>query len=171
MKIIDTEFRGLKILRPDRIYDDRGSFAEVLTSEVGFKMVQENRSWSNPCVLRGLHFQVGEHAQAKIVTCLHGTILDIVIDLRRDEPTYGKSWSTILQGEESLVVPKGFAHGFYVTNLFSQAVVNYKVDYPYTPSAEGGIRWNDPIARNWQWNAIKNPIVSKKDSSWTDYKL
>lgn len=170
MKIIDTEFRGLKILRPDRIYDYRGAFAEVLTLDVGFNTIQENRSWSSRGVVRGLHFQHGKHAQAKIVSCLSGTIIDVVVDLRENEPTYGKAWSMHLEGDDSILIPKGFAHGFCA--LFREAVVNYKVDYPYTPSAEGGIRWNDPILKDFVFMTDGNlPIVSLKDSSWPDYKL
>ncbi len=115
-------------------------------------------------VLRGLHFQRDPQAQAKLVRCAHGRIFDVAVDLRPGSPTRGKHAAVELSAESPtlLFVPRGFAHG-YVT-LTAEAVVEYKVDAPYAPAAEGGLAWNDPaLAIAWP---VKEPLLSDRDRAW-----
>ena len=149
--------------------DHRGSFSEVFHArrlrEIGIActFVQDNLSTSTRAgTLRGLHFQLPPVAQAKLVTVLRGRILDVVVDVRRGSPTYGKHVSTELSSQSSrqLYVPVGFAHG-YLT-LEDEVSVMYKVSDYYTPECRGGIRWNDPdIAFPWPFEHI---ITSEKDA-------
>ncbi len=169
MNILKTDIEGLVILVPRVFEDERGyffeSYSERDVSEVlgGVKFVQENESYSKFGVLRGLHFQEGEFAQAKLVRVVKGRVLDVLVDLRPDSPTYGKHFSVELsdQNKRQLFIPRHFAHGFIV--LSSEAIFQYKCDNYYFPSAEGGIKWDDPgLSIDWKL-PHKSIIVSGKD--------
>ena len=171
MNLIKTTLDGLVVLKPTVFKDNRGYFMESynqkninkLVGNVNF--VQDNESESSRGVLRGLHFQKPPYAQAKLVRCLKGSVLDVVLDLRKDSKTYG-IFETILLTEENkkqLFIPKGFAHGFVV--LSETAIFSYKVDNYYNPDSESGVLWND-LALNIDWKINKKEIiVSEKDKS------
>jgi dTDP-4-dehydrorhamnose 3,5-epimerase len=171
MNLIKTTIDGLVVLKPTIFKDNRGYFMESynqkninkLLGNVNF--VQDNESESSRGVLRGLHFQKPPYAQAKLVRCLKGSVLDVVLDLRKDSKTYG-IFETILLTEENkkqLFIPKGFAHGFVV--LSETAIFSYKVDNYYNPDSESGILWND-LDLNIDWKINKKEIiVSEKDKS------
>ncbi|HWA33717.1 MAG TPA: dTDP-4-dehydrorhamnose 3,5-epimerase [Cyclobacteriaceae bacterium] len=169
MKITETGFKGLVVVSPKVFDDSRGYFFESYNKrafdESGLEIdfVQDNQSSSSFGVLRGLHFQKPPHAQTKLVRVLSGAIQDVVVDIRRDQPTFGKYFSIELSAEnkKQLLVPPGFAHGFAV--LTPRAEVLYKCDSFYQPSAEGGIRHDDSaLAIPWQIEPSKR-IVSQKD--------
>ncbi|QZT37155.1 dTDP-4-dehydrorhamnose 3,5-epimerase [Halosquirtibacter xylanolyticus] len=169
MKILETPLKDLVIIEPNVYKDDRGYFMEsykhsALESYSGdFHIIQENESFSKKGALRGLHYQAPPFAQAKLVRCIQGTVLDVCVDIRKGSPTYMKSFSAILSedNKHQLFVPKGFAHGFIT--LSDTALFSYKVDAPYSPSSEGGIRWNDPML-NIDWKLSKDEfIISEKD--------
>ena len=171
MNLIKTTIDGLVVLKPTIFKDNRGYFMESynqkninkLVGNVNF--VQDNESESSRGVLRGLHFQKPPYAQAKLVRCLKGSVLDVVLDLRKDSKTYG-IFETILLTEENkkqLFIPKGFAHGFVV--LSETAIFSYKVDNYYNPDSESGVLWND-LDLNIDWKINKKEIiVSEKDKS------
>ena len=147
--------------------DDRGffleSFKESIFNENGIntRFVQDNYSRSIKGVLRGLHYQKNPKAQAKLVTAIRGKIFDVVVDIRKDSPTYGKWISEILsdQNHKLLYIPEGFAHGLCI--LSDEADVLYKVNQEYSPEHDRGILWNDPeIGVKWP---VDKPIISKKD--------
>jgi len=151
MQVIDTEIRGLKILLPKKIGDNRGFFSEVYSqramAEAGINasFVQDNHSLSaEKGVVRGLHYQLPPMAQDKLLRVVHGSILDIAVDVRRDSPTFGQSVAVVLSAEnwKQLYVPAGFAHGF--VTLEPNCQVLYKVTNYYSPQHERAIRWNDP---------------------------
>lgn len=157
MNKIDTEIKGVVILEPRVFGDSRGYFFESyskrkfdeLIGKVNF--VQDNESCSSRGVLRGLHFQKGEHAQAKLVRVCSGRVLDVAVDIRPGSETFGKWVAVELSGENKrqLFIPRGLAHGFAV--LSETAVFQYKCDNYYCPESEGGILWNDPeLAIDWQ---------------------
>lgn len=174
MKKIDTELKDCYILEPTRFGDARGYFSapyiDAEYRELGFQgLRQVSRSKSAKGVLRGMHFQKGDFAQAKIVEAVQGAVLDVVIDLRKDSPSYGKWTSVILTPENGrqLYVPRGFAHGFI--SLEDDTVFQYFVDNVYAPDQEGGIAWDDEtIGVDWQSifdkYGIENPELSEKDS-------
>ena len=127
-----------------------------------YNFVQDNHSLSTvKGTLRGIHFQKGEKAQAKLVRCVRGAVLDVAVDLRHDSPTY-KQWEAVVLSEENkkqLLIPRGFGHGF--VTLTDEVEFLYKADNYYAPEADGGIRWNDPeIGVDW---GIEKPILSVKD--------
>jgi dTDP-4-dehydrorhamnose 3,5-epimerase len=169
MKVETTGFEGLIVLTPSVFADDRGYFFESynrdtqLKAGLDFQWVQDNQSHSKHGVIRGLHFQKSPFAQTKLVRALQGEILDVVVDLRKGEPTYGKSFSVILTAEnkKQLLVPKGFAHGFSV--LSDSADVMYKCDALYNKQSESGLIFNDPSLQiDWKLSAAEM-IVSEKD--------
>ena len=169
MPFIETGFPGLVVFEPKVFGDDRGYFFESYNHQVfvdagyAYNWVQDNQSSSVYGVIRGLHFQKGDKAQTKLVRCLNGSILDVVVDLRRESPTFGKVFSVELTSEKknSLLVPKGFAHGFSV--LSDQAEVLYKCDALYDKASEGGLLYNDP-SLNIDWKIKPGmEIVSDKD--------
>ena len=169
MKVETTGFEGLLVLTPSVFGDDRGYFFETYNREthskagLDFQWVQDNQSHSKHGVIRGLHFQKSPFAQTKLVRALQGEILDVVVDLRKGEPTYGKSFSVILTAEnkKQLLVPKGFAHGFSV--LSASADVMYKCDALYNKQSESGLLFNDPLLNiDWQLSP-EAIIVSEKD--------
>lgn len=126
--------------------------------------MQDNHSSSTvKGTLRGIHFQRGDKAQAKLVRCVRGAVLDVAVDLRPDSPTY-KKWVAVELSEENkrqLMIPRGFGHGF--VTLTDEVEFLYKADNYYAPEADGGIRWNDPeLAIDW---GVENPILSQKDQT------
>ena len=170
MNLIKTTLDGLVVLKPIIIKDRRGYFMESYHKKntnnlIGnVKFVQENESESSRGVFRGLHFQKPPFAQAKLVRCLKGGILDVALDLRKDSKTYGQFETTLLTDENKnqLFIPKGFAHGFIV--LSESAIMSYKVDEYYKPMYESGIIWDDrDLNIDWKINK-KEIIVSKKDA-------
>lgn len=173
MQIIETELKDCYILEPDVFNDDRGYFMEFYSDRkmdkvknILPKIVQGNRSFSKKGTLRGLHYQKGDTAQAKLVECLQGAVLDVAVDLRSNSPTY-KKWISVelsATNHRQLLIPKGFAHGFLT--LEDNTLFQYLVDYPYSPSTEGGILWcDDEINVDWQFTKYKidEPILSNKD--------
>lgn len=169
MNFIKTALEGVFIVEP-RIYADaRGYFFESYNraafAAAGFHydFVQDNQSKSVYGAVRGLHFQKGEHAQAKLVRVLEGAVLDVAVDLRRASPTYGRYEAVELSAENKLqlLIPRGFAHGFSV--LSETAVFAYKCDNLYCQEAEAGIRFDDPtLAIDWRIDKAK-VITSEKD--------
>lgn len=170
MTFTPTPPEGCFIIEPNVLTDGRGYFMESFNQErfakatgLTVNFVQDNQSYSTKGVLRGLHYQTGIHAQAKLVRVLQGEVLDVAVDVRPGSKTYGQHVSVILSAENNkqLFVPRGFAHGFLV--LSDTATFFYKCDNLYNKDAEGGIIYNDPaIAINWEMEA-KNLIVSDKD--------
>lgn len=175
MKKIETELGGCYILEPTRFGDARGYFSapyiDAEYRELGFQSLKQvSRSKSAKGVLRGMHFQKGDYAQAKVVEAVNGAVLDVVVDLRKDSPSYGK-WTSVLLTPENgrqLYVPRGFAHGFI--SLEDDTVFQYFVDNTYMPDQEGGIAWDDStVGIDWQsiFNeyGIESQELSEKDSN------
>lgn len=170
MNFIPTKLEGCFIIEPKIILDERGYFMETFNEKTFQKgigqeihFVQDNQSYSSKGVLRGLHYQTGAHAQAKLVRVLQGEVLDVAVDLRPNSPTYGQYESVILSGENQrqFFVPRGFAHGFLVTS--NTAVFFYKCDNFYSKESEAGVLYNDKTI-NIDWNfATENLIISEKD--------
>ena len=170
MKFIQTKLKDCFIIEPKIFFDQRGYFIESYnknTFENGIgqsiNFLQDNQSHSSKGVLRGLHYQTGEHAQAKLVRVLHGEVLDVVVDIRLESETYGQHVSVLLSAENQLqfFVPRGFAHGFLV--LSETATFFYKCDNFYNKDSEGGLMYNDPkLGIDWQFSA-ENLIISEKD--------
>ena len=170
MKFTKTSIEGLVIIDPTVFGDNRGYFLESY-NEKEFKevignvsFVQDNESKSSKGVLRGLHFQKPPFAQAKLVRCIEGKVLDVVVDIRKNSKTYGQYFTTELSGEnkKQVFIPRGFAHGFLV--LSDSAIFAYKVDNTFAPEHDAGIRWNDPIV-NIQWGLSESEVlVSDKDA-------
>jgi len=170
MNFIETNLKGCFILEPKVFHDDRGYFMESFNQNtfnqgVGQQVnfVQDNQSYSSKGVLRGLHYQCGEHAQAKLVRVLEGEVLDVAVDLRPDSETYGQSYSILLSEEnkKQFYIPRGFAHGFIV--LSEKATFFYKCDNFYNKESEGGLIYNDPSLAI-DWGIPENElIISEKD--------
>lgn len=170
MNFIPTKLEGCYIIEPKIITDERGYFMESF-NEIAFQkgisypihFVQDNQSFSSQGVLRGMHYQTGEYAQAKLVRVLQGKVLDVAIDIRPESTTYGQYESVILSGENQrqFFVPRGFAHGFLV--LSETATFFYKCDNFYNKESEGGILYNDKDVKiDWQF-PLENLIISEKD--------
>ena len=168
MNKIETKLKGVYILEPRVFGDYRGYFFESWNERVlhelgiDINFVQDNQSFSaEQGTLRGIHFQTGEWAQAKLVRCVRGAVLDVAVDLRADSSTYLQWISVELSADNKrqLLIPRGFGHGF--VTLTSDVEFLYKADNYYHVEAEGGYRWNDPtIGVEW---GIENPILSDKD--------
>ena len=170
MNFIKTELDGVVIVEPRVFEDERGYFfesyneAEFIKNGIPNKFVQDNQSKSSYGVVRGLHCQLGEFAQAKLVRVLHGRVLDVAVDIRKNSPTFGKYVAVELSDDNKrqLFIPRGFLHGFSV--LSDTAVFAYKCDNLYAPHAEFGIRFDDPdIGIDWKIPADKI-ITSAKDN-------
>ncbi|WP_188441230.1 dTDP-4-dehydrorhamnose 3,5-epimerase [Planktosalinus lacus] len=172
MKYIKTPFENLLVCQPTLMGDSRGYFYETF-NEAHFKkhtgldihFVQDNQSLSKYGVLRGLHMQGGAFAQAKLVRCFKGQVLDVVVDMRKDQPTFGKSYSILLSEENhtQLFIPRGFAHGFSV--LSDEAVFVYKCDNFYHRESEIGVAYNDPQFKiDWKIPEAER-ILSEKDQN------
>jgi dTDP-4-dehydrorhamnose 3,5-epimerase len=170
MRIEQTPLKDCLIIHDTVFEDERGYFfesfnAQKFNKETGLNVnfVQDNQSRSVKGVLRGLHFQLGEAAQAKLVRVLRGEVLDVAVDIRKSSPTFGQYYSVVLSetSRTQFFVPKGFAHGFVV--LSEQADFFYKCDNFYNKAAEGGLIYNDPeININWQLKQ-EELIISPKD--------
>lgn len=170
MNFIPTKLEGCYIIEPKIILDERGYFMESFNENTFQKsinqkvhFVQDNQSYSSKGVLRGLHYQTGEHAQAKLVRVLQGEVLDVAVDIRPDSPTFGQYEAVILSAENQrqFFVPRGFAHGFLV--LSETAIFFYKCDNFYNKESEGGIAYDD-MTINIDWNFPASAlIISEKD--------
>lgn len=170
MEVIKTAIPDVVIIEPKVFGDARGYFFESYSQREfdekvrPIKWVQDNESMSSYGVLRGLHFQKGEHSQSKLVRVVRGRVFDVAVDLRKGSPTFGK-WVGVELSEENhrqFFIPKGFAHGFSV--LSETAVFQYKCDAFYAPLEEGAIAWDDPdLGIDWQIPADK-VLLSAKDS-------
>lgn len=170
MKIKETALKDCYIIEPTVFEDDRGYFYEKFNEKkfeeltgLNGHFVQDNISKSSYGVLRGVHLQKGEHAQAKLVSCLEGKVWDVAVDLRKDSPTFGKWFGVELTPENKLqlYVPRGFGHGFSV--LSDTAIFAYKCDNFYEKDAEGSVIWNDEEL-NIDWKLPKEVIqLSDKD--------
>lgn len=169
MKIIETELSGLLIIQPNVFKDARGYFYESYNKKLfhqhGIKdeFVQDNQSLSQKNVVRGLHFQHPPFAQAKLVRVIKGAVLDVVVDIRKNSPTYGKSFCIELTEDNFLMlyIPVGFAHGF--ATLEDNTIFSYKCSNFYNKASEDTILWNDPTL-NIDWK-IQNPLLSEKDKA------
>ncbi len=171
MKVIKTNFEDLFVIEPVIWGDSRGYFFEsynqhkYIENGLRFDWIQDNESFSSRGVLRGLHYQLPPFAQTKLVRVAHGEVLDVVVDIRKESKTYGKSFSVILSGtnKKQLLVPKGFAHGYVV--LSPSALFLYKVDNVYSAESEAGIRFDDPdLAIDWILPSSEI-IQSEKDAA------
>lgn len=173
MKLIETTLEDCYVIEVDKFGDDRGYFSpyyiENNLKELGFEGIkQANRSKSSKGVVRGLHYQLDPKCQAKIVEVIKGMVVDVVVDIRKDSKTYGKSFQVLLtdSNNKQLYVPRGFAHGF--VSLEDDTIFHYLVDNDYAPDLEGGILWNDPeLGIDWEGifkeYQITDPILSEKD--------
>ena len=170
MKIQETPLKDCYIIEPTIFEDDRGYFYEKFNEQkfqdltgMNGHFVQDNVSKSSYGVLRGLHLQKADHAQAKLVSCLEGSVWDVAVDLRKESPTFGKWFGVELSAENKLqfYVPRGFGHGFSV--LSETAVFAYKCDNFYNKEAEGGVLWNDQeLNIDWKLPAA-DVLLSAKD--------
>tara|TARA_R110002050_G_scaffold183732_1_gene317156 strand:- start:825 stop:1364 length:540 start_codon:yes stop_codon:yes gene_type:complete len=177
LKITETKLRGCLILEPTIHKDDRGLFFESyhksnLESVIGERInfVQDNISVSKKGVLRGLHYQTGKYAQAKLVQVLKGEVLDVVVDLRRDSNTYGQHFKLNLsaKNKKSIFIPKDMAHGFLA--LTDDVIFSYKCDSYYHKEAERGIKYNDPdLNIDWEIEGV-DLIFSPKDLQLPPWK-
>ncbi len=169
MTYTETKLKGVWIIEPKVFQDERGYFFESW-NEADFNahigkttFVQDNESRSSYGVLRGLHYQKGDKAQAKLVRVIKGKVLDVAVDLRKSSPTFGQYVAVELSEEnkKQLFIPRGFAHGFVV--LSPEAIFTYKVDNNYAPESEAGLIWNDAtVGIDWGVKA-SDIIINKKD--------
>lgn len=170
MELVQSPLKDCFYLKPAQFKDERGIFSETYNKKTFQKVtgmdidfVQDNQSQSSKGVLRGLHFQLGKMAQAKLVRVAHGKVLDIVVDIRKDSPTFGQHFSielTRINGFQ-LFVPRGFAHGFIT--LSEESIFCYKCDNFYDKASEGGIIYNDATLKL-DWHLPEEElIVSEKD--------
>ena len=173
MKIEETPIEGVFEILPKVWEDSRGYFFESFRKDslenMGIKenWVQENQSYSKAGTVRGLHFQIGAYAQAKLVRVVAGKVLDVVVDLRINSPSFGSVYSLELNASQHnmLYIPKGCAHGF---SVIEDAVFVYKCSNYYHKESEGGLLWNDPDLKiDWK---VKNPILSERDQTWPGFK-
>ena len=170
MKAIETKLKGCFVIEPKVFQDKRGYFLESYNQKVFNKaigqdinFIQDNESFSSKGVLRGLHYQTGEHAQAKLVRVIQGEVLDIAVDVRQTSPPFGEHISIILSedNKKQLFVPRGFAHGFIV--LSNNVLFSYKCDNFYNKESEAGIIYNDK-SLNIDWKLNEDDfIISEKD--------
>lgn len=177
MEAKETYLKGCYIITPKVFKDERGFFLETFNEQKFFNQtgiktpfVQDNLSKSSKGVLRGLHFQKGDFAQAKLVQVISGKVLDVCVDIRENSPTFGKHFSILLDGisKKQLYVPRGFAHGFIV--LEDETIFSYKCDNLYNKASESGILYNDKFL-NINWNCPeKDMIISSKDKELLPFK-
>ena len=170
MKVKETRLKDCFVIDPNIFEDNRGYFFESFNRNTfnnligqNINFIQDNESFSSKGVLRGLHYQVGEYAQAKLVRVIKGKVLDIAVDIRKNSPTFGEHVSVELSEEnkKQLFIPRGFAHGFVV--LSDTAIFSYKCDNFYNKGSEGGIIYNDKDL-NIDWVLSENEfIISDKD--------
>ncbi len=171
MKVIKTDIEGVLIIEPVVFEDERGYFFESYNKEnlkkqgVDYDFIQDNQSKSCYGTIRGIHFQKGEYAQAKLVRVLEGKVLDVAVDLRKNSKTFGKYVSVELSAENrrQLMIPRGFGHGFSV--LSETAVFAYKCDNVYNKASEGGLRFDDPsLGIDWKID-LNKAVLSEKDKN------
>ena len=177
MKVTETNLKGCFVLEPDVFSDERGIFFESFhkskfQSAIGQQIdfVQDNQSVSKLGVLRGLHFQKGQYAQAKLVRVVKGEALDVVVDLRKDSSTFGQHYKTRLSAanKKSIFIPKGMAHGFLTLN--DEVIFTYKCDNYYHKTSERGIAYNDDTLKiDWEY-PFEKIILSKKDKQLPTFK-
>ena len=169
MEYIETKIKGVFIIEPKVFQDARGYFMEAwkqaeFDEHVGRTVfIQDNESKSSFGVLRGLHYQKGDASQAKLVRVIKGKVLDVAVDIRKSSPTFGQHVMVELSEENKrqFFIPRGFAHGFLV--LSEEAIFTYKVDNPYAPQCDAGIRWNDPdLGIEWPIDPAQ-VLTSEKD--------
>jgi len=169
MKYIKADIEGVYVIEPTVFDDARGYFFEAwkqaeFNEHVGkVDFIQDNESKSSYGVLRGLHYQKGDTSQAKLVRVIKGRVLDVAVDIRKSSPTFGKHIMVELSdaNKRQLFIPHGMAHGFLV--MSDEAIFTYKVDNPYSPKTEAGIRWNDPdLAIEWPVD-LSTVQTSEKD--------
>lgn len=178
MKVIETEFEGLLIIEPRVFSDARGYFYEsynhaaFANAGITIPFIQDNQSMSMKGAIRGLHFQKHPRAQAKLVRVTAGGVLDVVLDIRKESPTYGKYLTIELSdaNKRMLFIPVGFAHGF--ATLQDHTIFQYKCSELYYPETEGGVRWNDADL-GIQWPSFDTIVVSDKDQQlplWSEFE-
>lgn len=169
MEYKETAIKGVYVIEPRVFNDSRGYFMEAwkkaeFEEHIGpVNFIQDNESKSSYGVLRGLHFQKGAASQAKLVRVIKGKVMDVAVDLRKSSPTFGQHVMVELSEENKrqFFIPRGFAHGFLV--LSEEAIFTYKVDNPYAPQADSGVRWNDPqLGIEWPINP-EDVKTSEKD--------
>ena len=168
MTYIETEILGVWIIEPKVFKDARGYFMEAwkkaeVEEHIGkVEFVQDNESCSSKGVLRGLHYQLAPYSQSKLVRVIKGCVLDVAVDLRKGSPTFGKYVAVELSDENKrqFFIPQGFAHGFHV--MSEEAVFTYKVDNPYAPTHERGLRFDDPTV-GVDWKITEPAILNLSD--------
>ncbi|MCY0970064.1 dTDP-4-dehydrorhamnose 3,5-epimerase [Chryseobacterium wangxinyae] len=178
MKLISTPLTDCYVIEPTVFEDERGYFYEKFNEQkfqeltgLNGHFVQDNISKSSYGVLRGLHLQKGENAQAKLVSCLEGKVLDVAVDLREGSDSFGKWFSVELTDENKLqlYIPRGFGHGFSV--LSDTALFSYKCDNFYNKESEGGVLWND-TELNIDWQIpVEDILISDKDKFQSPFSL
>jgi dTDP-4-dehydrorhamnose 3,5-epimerase len=175
VRISQTPLPGALLLEPERIEDERGFFArsfcvdELAARGLTFDIVQCNLSFNKlRGTLRGMHYQRAPHAEGKIVSCIAGSLFDVIVDLRPKSPSYCRWHSETLSSgnRRALAVPAGFAHGFQT--LENDTEVLYMMSHRYVPEAAAGVRWNDP-AFGIRW-PLEQPILSARDAAYPDYR-
>ena len=169
MKVINTKFKGLKIIQQKKFMDSRGSLRETYRKKIikWDNLIFDYATISKKNVLRGFHFN-SKYPQAKFVTVLKGKILDYVLDLRKKSKTFGKSFSIVLseKNSKSLYIPEGFAHAYY--SMSKTNIIYYKLSKYYKPKYENGIFWNDKkLKLKWPTN---KPILAKRDLEWGTFE-
>jgi len=175
MEIVETGIKDLLIIKPKVFEDSRGYFFEsynrdkFIEAGIEANFVQDNESRSMKNVLRGLHFQKPPFSQGKLVRVMHGSVLDVAVDLRKNSPTYGKWASIILSDKNKWMywVPEGFAHGFLT--LEDNTVFFYKCTNVYSKESEGSLLWNDADLQI-DWGLTDSPILSDKDKISPDFR-
>ena len=169
MNFTETSIKGVFVIEPKVFNDSRGYFFEAwkqseFESNIGkVNFIQDNESKSSYGVLRGLHYQKGDFSQSKLVRVIKGRVFDVAVDIRKSSPTFGQHVMVELSedNKRQFFIPRGFAHGFLV--LSDEAIFTYKVDNPYAPAQEAGIRWNDEeLAIQWPIDP-KLVVTSEKD--------
>ncbi|MGP6532970.1 dTDP-4-dehydrorhamnose 3,5-epimerase [Ornithobacterium rhinotracheale] len=179
MTVKETEIKDCFLIQPQIFGDERGYFFESYNEEkfnqetgLNVRFVQDNQSFSTYGVIRGLHIQMGEFAQAKLVRVVHGKVLDVAVDARKDSPTFGKIVCAELSAENQsqLFIPRGCLHGFSI--LSENAIFQYKCDNYYNQKSESGVFFNDPTL-NINWQIERNSVIcSTKDKSlplWEEF--
>jgi dTDP-4-dehydrorhamnose 3,5-epimerase len=172
MKIIQTKIKDLLIIEPQVFEDSRGYFVETYNQSkfeangLDYTFIQDNQSFSQYGTIRGLHFQTGDYAQAKLVRAVQGKVLDLAVDLRKNSPTLGQYVAVELSDTNfrQLLIPRGFAHGFAV--ISETAIFAYKCDNLYHKDSEAGILFSDTTL-NIDWQIpVEKQIISAKDQTW-----
>lgn len=175
MELIETGFKGLLLIKPKVFQDARGYFFESFNKEkfaelgVHEDFLQDNQSLSGKGIVRGMHFQSPPHAQGKLVRVIKGAVQDVVVDIRKNSPTYGRHYDVELNEANFLMlyIPPGFAHGF--ATLEDHTIFSYKCTDTYHPETEGGLAWDDrEFGIKWK---ISDPVLSEKDKKYQPFSL